>query len=88
LPSEVFTSRRQRLQTRLDAITDSPWEQKYARRLQKRLKRHLSELLTLLEVEGVPVDNNHGEREMRPEVIMRKNSRPTEAEKVRSPKRC
>jgi transposase len=32
------------------------------------------ELLTFLEVEGVPPDNNHGEREIRPAVIMRKNS--------------
>jgi hypothetical protein len=42
--------------------------------LQKRLKRHRSELLTFLDVEGVPSDNNHGEREIRPAVIMRKNS--------------
>jgi transposase len=74
ISAEAFASRRQRLQTRLDEIISGPWEQRHARRLLKRLKRHRSELLTFLDVEGVPPDNNHGEREIRPAVIMRKNS--------------
>jgi transposase len=74
LSAEAFASGRDRLQKRLDAIIDGSWEQKHTRRLQKRLRRHRSELLTFLSVEGVPPDNNHGEREIRPAVLMRKNS--------------
>ncbi len=71
--AEVFAARRKSLQSRLDRIVEAVWEQKHSRRLVKRLKRHRSELLTFLEVPGVPADNNHGEREIRPAVIMRKN---------------
>jgi transposase len=74
LATDALASRRQSLQKRLDEIIGSTWEHKHARRLLKRLKRHRSELLTFLDVEGVPPDNNHGEREIRPAVIMRKNS--------------
>jgi transposase len=74
LASESFASRRNLLQTRLDALIDATWEQKHARRLVKRLRRHRLELLTFLDVVGVPPDNNHAEREIRPAVIMRKNS--------------
>jgi transposase len=74
LTSESFVSRRNLLQSRLDALIHATWEQKHARRLVKRLRRHRLELLTFLDVVGVPPDNNHGEREIRPAVIMRKNS--------------
>jgi hypothetical protein len=74
LSKDQFASKRERLQVRLNEFIDVAWEQKHTRRLLKRLKRHRSELLTFLDVEGVPPDNNHGEREIRPAVIMRKNS--------------
>ena len=51
-----------------------PWEQRHARRLVKRLRRHASEVFTFLDHPEVPSDNNHGEREIRPAVLMRKNS--------------
>ena len=41
--------------------------------LVKRLKKHRDDILTFLE-NDIPADNNHGEREIRPAVIMRKNS--------------
>ncbi len=72
--AETFGSRRGRLQSRLNRLIDRPWEAKHARRLVKRLRRHRDELLTFLDVAGVPSDNNHAEREIRPAVVMRKNS--------------
>jgi transposase len=42
--------------------------------LVKRLRRHEAELFTFLDHPGVPPDNNHAERQIRPAVIVRKNS--------------
>lgn len=74
LSPEAFASRRRRLDTRLGELLERPWEQRHARRLVKRLRRHTSELFTFLDHDGVPFDNNHAEREIRPAVIARKNS--------------
>lgn len=74
LPDKSFASRRRRLDERLSELLARPWEQRHARRLVKRLRRHASELLTFLDHADVPFDNNHGERQIRPAVIARKNS--------------
>lgn len=74
LSAERYTARVARLKRRLSALLAQPWEQKHARRLLKRLRRHESELLTFLEHAEVPADNNHAERMVRPAVIVRKNS--------------
>lgn len=74
LPAEAFASRRRRLEARLQDLLAQPWEQRHARRLVKRLRRHAAELFTFLDHPGVPFDNNHGERQIRPAVIARKNS--------------
>ncbi|HMB03830.1 MAG TPA: IS66 family transposase [Isosphaeraceae bacterium] len=74
LPAERFTSRRERLEDRLLALLAQPWEDRHARRLVKRLRRHVCELFTFLDRPDVPSDNNHGERQIRPAVIARKNS--------------
>src|SRR5512142_848869 len=74
LPAERFASRRQRLERRLHDLLAQPWEQHHARRLVKRLRRHVRELFTFLDHPEVPSDNNHGERQIRPAVIVRKNS--------------
>jgi hypothetical protein len=73
-PAKAFASRRQRLDGRLRERLGQPWEQKHARRLVKRLRRHGSELFTFLDHPEVPFDNHHGERPIRPAVIARKNS--------------
>jgi transposase len=70
----VFASRRNRLERRLRDLLAQPWENGHARRLVKRLRRHASELFTFLDHPEVPSDNNHGERQIRPAVIARKNS--------------
>ncbi len=74
LPGEAFASRRRRLEARLQDLLAQPWEQRHARRLVKRLRRHAAELFTFLDHPEVPFDNNHGERQIRPAVIARKNS--------------
>src|SRR4051794_27463026 len=74
LPAERFTSRRGRLEDRLRALLAQPWEERHARRLAKRLRRHASELFTFLDDPEVPSDNNHGERQIRPAVLVHKNS--------------
>jgi transposase len=74
LSGAAFTSRRKRLDVRLHELLAQPWEQRHARRLVKRLRRHSSELFTFLDHPEVPFDNNHAEREIRPAVIARKNS--------------
>jgi transposase len=74
LAPERFAARRQRLQERLRDLLARPWEQRHARRLVKRLRRHEGELFTFLDHAAVPSDNNHAERQIRPAVMVRKNS--------------
>lgn len=74
LSAEAFISRRRRLERRLRDLLAEPWANRHARRLVKRLRRHASELFTFLDHPEVPSDNNHGERQIRPAVIARKNS--------------
>jgi transposase len=74
LSAERFASRRRRLQQRLHDLLIPKWEERHARRLVKRLRRHEAELFTFLDHPEVPSDNNHAERQIRPAVIVRKNS--------------
>src|SRR4051794_41733548 len=74
LPAERFASRRRRVAGRLHELLARSWEERHARRLVKRLRRHEGELFTFLDHPVVPFDNNHSERMIRPAVIVRKNS--------------
>jgi hypothetical protein len=74
LAPERFASRRQRLGRRLLELLAQTWENRHARRLVKRLRRHEAELFTFLDHPEVPSDNNHAERQIRPAVLVRKNS--------------
>lgn len=74
LSADEYASRRSRVDERLQAMIDTPWEDSQARRLIKRLRRHQRHLFTFLDQLDVPFDNNHGERSIRPAVIIRKNS--------------
>jgi len=71
---ERFASRRTRLTKRLGALLDTPSGNKNVKRLLKRLRRYRDALFTFLDHPDVPSDNNHAEREIRPAVVMRKNS--------------
>ena len=74
LATDTYASRRQRLHARLDELIATPWKDSQARRLLKRFRRHREHLFTFLDEPAVPADNNHGERAIRPAVIIRKNS--------------
>jgi len=74
LSAETYTSRRDRIHRRLAELIETPWKDTNARRLLKRFRRHQDDLFTFLDQEGVPFDNNHAERTIRPAVIIRKNS--------------
>lgn len=74
LSAETYASRRDRIHGRLAELIETPWEDPNAKRLIKRFRRHQDELFTFLDQEGVPFDNNHAERTIRPAVIIRKNS--------------
>ena len=71
LTAEQYQSRRDRLHKRLALLIDVTWEDKQAKRLIKRLRRHRHDLFTFLDQPGVPFDNNHAERIIRPAVIIR-----------------
>jgi transposase len=74
ITAEEFSSRRVRLNARLQELIETPWKDSQAKRLIKRLRRHQHQLFTFLDQPDVPFENNHGERSIRPAVIMRKNS--------------
>ena len=74
VPAAEFSSRRARLDVRLAEMIETQWQHKEACRLVKRLRRHRNDLFTFLDEAGVPFDNNHAERAIRPAVLIRKNS--------------
>jgi transposase len=74
LEAATLASRRARLDQRLQELLDTDWQNQHARRLLKRLRRHQQDLFTFLDRAGVPFDNNHAERSIRPAVVIRKNS--------------
>jgi transposase len=74
LAATAYRSRRDRLHARLDALIAIDWKDSQAARLLKRFRRHRDHLLTFLDDPAVPADNNHGERAIRPAVIIRKNT--------------
>jgi len=68
----IYYRRWKRLHDRLFALYSQEYEDADAIRLAKRLQKYRHELFTFLEFDGVDADNNHGEREIRPAVQMRK----------------
>jgi transposase len=74
LSAEDYASRRILLDSRLLELSESSQADDDARRLVKRLAKYGGDLFTFLDHEEVPPSNNHGEREIRPAVIIRKNS--------------
>ena len=74
LSAEAYASRRARIDARLDELIATAWKDRQAKRLIKRFRRHREHLFTFLDQADVPFENNHGERMIRPAVILRKNS--------------
>jgi transposase len=81
LKQEVYERRKGRIRKPMDEFIDQGWKENHARRLQERLRRQREELLTLLDHEEVPPDNNAGERGIGPAVLIRKNSNSNDSEK-------
>jgi transposase len=69
-----YASKRKRLDVRLKEMSEAECQDADAKRLTKRLKKYRNQLFTFLDEPNVPPDNNHAEREVRPAVLMRKNS--------------
>jgi transposase len=59
---------------RLWALADGVYHDADALRLAQRIGKYRDYLFTFLDTPGVPPDNNHAERMIRPAVILRKNS--------------
>ena len=70
----AFARRVNLIKERLLDFACQPFKNKNWRRLSKRLLKYYEEILTFLEVPGLPQDNNHAERMIRPNVIFRKIS--------------
>ena len=70
----VFLRRLRFLKGRLLDFSCTVFSNKNWQRLSKRFLRHQEELFTFLEIPGIPKDNNHAERMIRPNVIFRKIS--------------
>ncbi|MGH9524943.1 MAG: IS66 family transposase [Terriglobales bacterium] len=59
---------------RLCKLADAVYHDADAHRLGHRISKYRDQLFTFLDTPGVPSDNNHAERQIRPAVIIRKNS--------------
>jgi hypothetical protein len=72
--TEKYKSRIALINKRLWALAEAVYEDADAIRLGGRIGKHRDWLFTFLDTAGVPPDNNHAERMIRPAVIIRKNS--------------
>jgi transposase len=69
-----YASRLKLIHRRLCKLADATYHDDDAGRLGRRLSKYRDQLFTFLDRPEVPPDNNHGERQIRPAVIIRKNS--------------
>lgn len=80
-PAKEHPSRVKRIDERLNALADGAYVDADAKRLAKRLSRHSNWLFTFLNHPEVPWENNFAERQIRPAVILRKNSQSNRSER-------
>lgn len=69
-----YASRIGLINRRLWTLADAAYRDADAIRLAERIGKYRDSLFTFLDTQGVPPDNNHAERMIRPAVILRKNS--------------
>lgn len=81
MPADEYDRKLARRHGRIIDLSIGDWSNPHAGRLAKRLHRYGEELLTFVEFEGVPSNNNHAEREIRPAVLMRKASHGSQSER-------
>ena len=70
----AFQSRVDRLNARVARLAAGVYADRDARRPAKRLGKYAEYLFTFLDYADVPFENNFAERQIRPAVILRKNS--------------
>ena len=63
---------KKRIQRLLDDLKLANPTHRVLRRLIQRLRRHKHELLTFMDYPGIDYHNNHAERQIRPNVLLRK----------------
>ena len=80
-PAKEYPSRVKRIDARLNALADGEYVDADTKRLAKRLSRHRDWLFTFLDYPEVPWENNFVERQIRPAVILRKNSQSNRSER-------
>lgn len=80
LKPECILRLKKRLYSRLEHFLATPSQDKDAKRLLKRLRRHKEELFTFLEHDDVSPYNNHAEQQMRKPVLTRKVSQQNRSE--------
>ncbi len=71
---EAYRGRVDRLNKRLAQLAHDEPIDGDTRRLTKRLRKHAEHIFTFLDYANVPFENNFAERQIRPAVILRKNS--------------
>jgi transposase len=76
-----YASRIRRIDARLMDLARGQYGDADAARLGKRLRKHRDNLFTFLDYRDVPFENNFAERQIRPAVILRKNSQSNRSEK-------
>lgn len=80
-PGEEYPRRVKRIDDRLNEMADASYQDADAKRLANRLGRHRDWLFTFLDRPELPSDNNFAERQIRPAVILRKNSQSNRSER-------
>lgn len=78
---ERYASRIALINKRLIALAERAYDDPDAARLAKRLSRHRDELFTFLDRPEASWENNFAERQIRPAVILRKNSQCNRSER-------
>jgi hypothetical protein len=78
--AEKYQRRSTQLNQRLAKLSAVGWHDADAVRLAGRLSDHGEHILTFLDYPEVPPDNNFAERQIRPAVILRKNSQSNRSE--------
>lgn len=77
----AFQGRVNRLNARVAELAAGAYADADARRLARRLGRYAEYLFTFLDYADVPFENNFAERQIRPAVILRKNSQSNRSER-------
>jgi hypothetical protein len=77
----AYPTRVRCLDRRLIEMAEETYEDGDAQRLANRLSKYRDSIFTFLDYQNVPFENNHAERQIRPAVVLRKNSQSNRSER-------